>query len=267
MVWRGAERLGLRGRATEGDFSAVCDNLNPVTGGNLTARTLDGRRVGWDFNFNSSKSVGIALELTGDMRILKAHREAVAVAMAQVEEDMLTRVRAGGKDENRPTGNIVAMRVTHRTTRPNEDDKTPDMELHDHVVVFNATFDDVEDKWKAAQIGQIQHDAPYYEALYHNRLAANLRGLGYGIRRKGKAFEIAGISDELIDTFSRRKAAIEKKAGELGIDDAEAKSRLGATTRLSKVDSRIEELSGLLGQQADQGGTAAAYAPERPAFV
>ncbi len=240
---RGAERLGLRGVARAEDFSAVCDNMNPATGGNLTAKTVNGRRVGWDFNFNSSKSVGITLELTGDMGILKAHREAVRYAMAHVEDDMLTRVRTGGKDEDRPTGNIIAMRVTHRTTRPNEDDKIPDMELHDHVVVFNATFDDVEDKCKAAQVGQIQHDAPYYEAIYHNRLAANLRGLGYGIRRKGKGFEISGISDDLVDKYSRRKAAIEKKAAELGIHDAETKSRLGATTRLGKTGSRIDELT------------------------
>jgi conjugative relaxase-like TrwC/TraI family protein len=271
---RGAERLGLTGRARQEDFEALCDNLNPAAGGNLTAKTVDGRRVGWDFNFNSSKSVGIALELTGDMGILKAHRDAVEYAMAHVEDDMLTRVRAKGKDEDRLTGNIVAMRVTHRTTRPNEDDKTPDMELHDHVVVFNATFDDAEDKWKAAQIGQIKHDAPYYEAIYHNRLAANLRGLGYGIRRKGTGFEIAGISDELIGKYSRRKAAIEKKAAELGIHDAEAKARLGATTRLGKIGSRIEELTAywdskltrqerrqlkrLKGQPSYQGDTAGA---------
>ena len=38
------------------------------------------------------------------------------------------------------TGNMIAMRVTHRTTRPNEDDHTPDMSLHDHVFVINASF-------------------------------------------------------------------------------------------------------------------------------
>jgi conjugative relaxase-like TrwC/TraI family protein len=84
---KGAERLGLRGVARQEDFSAVCDNINPATGGNLTAKIVDGRRVGWDFNFNSSKSVGVALELTGDMAILKAHREAVRYAMARTRID------------------------------------------------------------------------------------------------------------------------------------------------------------------------------------
>ena len=240
---KGAERLGLRGIAEQQDFEAVCDNIRPDNGEPLTARTIDGRRVGWDFNFNSSKSVGIALELTGDMDILKAHREAVRYAMENVEDDMACRVRVDGQNEDRVTGNLIAMRVTHRTTRPNQDDQTPDMSLHDHVVTFNATFDDIEDKCKAAQIGQIKHDAPYYEAIYHNRLAANLRELGYGIRRKGKGFEIEGISDELIEKFSRRTAYIEKMAEDLGIVDADVKTKLGATTRLNKLDSRVEELT------------------------
>jgi len=62
---KGASRLGLEGRVEQTDFEAVCDNINPKTGGSLTAMTVDGRRVGWDFNFNASKSVGIAREIIG----------------------------------------------------------------------------------------------------------------------------------------------------------------------------------------------------------
>jgi conjugative relaxase-like TrwC/TraI family protein len=246
---KGAARLGLKGPAAQKDFEALCDNINPATGQALTALTIEGRRIGNDFNFNSSKSVGIARELVGifdpeeGQRIEDAHREAVAHAMGHVERDMACRVRVDGKDEDRVTGNLIALRVTHRTTRPNEDDQTPDMELHDHVVVINATFDDVEDgKCKATQIGDIWSHASYYESLYHNRLAANLQSLGYGIRRKGKGFEIAGVSDELVERFSRRKRAIEKLARALGITTPEGKDKLGATTRLSKDKSRLVEL-------------------------
>ena len=244
----GSGRLGLQGLARQADFEALCDNINPATGRPLTSMTLDGRRVGWDFNFNSSKSVGIARELVSlfdsreGQRIEDAHREAVAYAMRYVENDMQCRVRDAGKNENRTTGNMIAMRVSHRTTRPNEDDQTPDMELHDHVVVINGTWDPKAGKWKAADIGQIWHDASYYEAIYHNQLAANLQGLGYGIRRSGKGFEIEGISDALIDTYSRRKKAIEKQAAALGIYDDRTKDKLGATTRLSKATSRLVDL-------------------------
>ena len=109
------------------------------------------RLVG-DFNFNATKSVSLALELTGDKRVIEAHKEAVRYAMAAIETDMETRVRVGGKNENRTTGNIIGMQVVHRTTRPNKDDQLPDMSLHSHVVMFNATHDPVERKWKAAEI-------------------------------------------------------------------------------------------------------------------
>ena len=41
----------------------------------------------------------------------------------------------------------------------------------------------------------------------------------------------------MIERFSRRKATIEKLAEELGLTSADAKSKLGATSRLSKEDA------------------------------
>lgn len=244
----GAKALGLVGPARREDFEQLCDNLNPLTGEPLTTYTRDGRRVGIDLNFNSTKSVGIARELAGpdnrgDERIEAVHREAVAYAMGFVEADMRGRVRVGGKNEDRITGNMVAFRVTHRDTRISGQDGLPDMSLHDHVVLMNATHDPVEGKWKAAEIAQVKHDAPYYEAIYHNRLASNLRELGYGIRKKDKAFEIEGISDELVRKFSRRRAYIEKVADKLGIATPEGMSKLGATTRLGKVKEQADDLN------------------------
>ena len=210
--------------------------------------TVDGRRVGWDFNFNASKSVGIAREIIGlydpeeGQRIEDAHREAVAYTAAMMEKDIACRVRADGRNENRVTGNGIFMRVTHRTTRPNEDDLRPDPEIHDHLILINATFDDKEGKVKAVQEEPLYQSAPYFEAVYHNRLAANLKALGYGVVRKGKGFEIAGMTAELIDKFSRRSKAIDKKAKELGITSAEAKDKLGATTRLGKGEGMVDDL-------------------------
>jgi conjugative relaxase-like TrwC/TraI family protein len=242
-IGKGAELLGLSGRCDRKDFDALCDNVNPTTGMPLTVVTRDGRRTGWDLNFNAVKSCGIAREILADIRVEDAHREAVKYAIGEVEKDMATRVRVGGQDDDRVTGNLVGMHVVHRTTRPNQDDHLPDMALHSHVVVFNATRDPVENRWKAAQIGGIKHDAPYYEALYHNRLAANLKAIGYGIRRKGKAFEIEGISDEMIRRFSRRTATIEEMAAVLGVKNAASKAKLGATTRLHKVELKEDDLT------------------------
>ena len=244
---KGAEILGLSGTAHSKDFDKLCDNLDPRTGELLRPRAHTDGRVGMDLTFNSTKSVGIARELAGpnnagDGRIEEAHREAVAYVMGILESEVRTRVRVGGKNEDRVTGNTVAYRVTHRDTRINAEDRKPDMELHDHVFVLNCTYDAVESKWKAAQMGQIKHDAPYYEAIYHNRLASNLRDLGYGITRKGKSFEISGISDALVRKFSRRRQYIKAVAEKLGITSAAGMDKLGATTRLGKAKETIEEL-------------------------
>jgi conjugative relaxase-like TrwC/TraI family protein len=246
---KGAETLGLKGATSTDQFDSLADNLDPRTGKSLTTYTKAGRRVGLDMTFNSTKSVGIARELAGkdnagDPRIEEAHREAVKYTMGLVEEDMQGRVRIGGRDDNRVTGNMVAYRVTHRDTRISADDQKPDMSLHDHVFIFNATFDPVEKKWKAAEIGQIKHDAPFYEAIYHSRLASNLKALGYGIRRDAKAFELTGISRETIDKFSRRRQYIQAVAEKLGITNPESKSKLGATTRLGKAKELADDLNG-----------------------
>ncbi|QEH36548.1 Multifunctional conjugation protein TraI [Aquisphaera giovannonii] len=246
---RGAEMLGLQGPANYADFEKLCDNLDPRTGELLRPHARDDGRVGMDLTFNSTKSVGIARELAGagnagDPRIEEAHRDAVRYAMSFVEADMQGRVRVGGKNEDRTTGNMVACRFTHRDTRISADDGRPDMSLHDHVFVLNTTHDPVEGKWKAAQMGQIKHDAPYYEAIYHNRLASNLRELGYGIRRKDKAFEIEGISDDLVKKFSRRREYIKAVAAKLGITTPEGMDKLGATTRLGKAKELADDLNG-----------------------
>lgn len=246
---KGAEMLGLTGEARAEDFDRLADNLHPQTGEQLTTYSRDGRRVGLDMTFNAVKSVSLAREMAGDgnagdARIEEAHREAVGYTVGLIEQDMQARVRAGGKNENRTTGNLVAYRVTHRDTRVNGDDAMPDCQLHDHVFIFNATYDAAEHKWKAAEIGQIKSDAPYYEAVYANRVAGNLKELGYGVERKGKAFEVAGVSQELRDKFSRRSKYINEVAGKLGIVKPESKAKLGATTRLGKTKETSDDLRG-----------------------
>jgi conjugative relaxase-like TrwC/TraI family protein len=65
----GAELLGLEGRVKQEDFFALCDNINPETGQQLTARMKAGRRVLYDFTFDAPKSVTLAYEIGKDERI------------------------------------------------------------------------------------------------------------------------------------------------------------------------------------------------------
>ena len=139
----------------------------------------------------------------------------------------------------------------------------PDPHYHIHAFVFNATYDEVEARWKAGQFGNIKRDAPFYEAAFNARLGKSLVEAGYGIRRTDRSFELASVSRELIEKFSRRTNEIERLAREkypvleakaralvkeTGMDFADAfaqiKSELGALSREKKSAEELVPRSG-----------------------
>lgn len=232
--WRGvaARRLGLEGNVRQADWDALCDNRHPQTGKRLTPRRKTERTVGYDFNFHVPKSVSLLYATTRDERLLDAFRDAVDGTMRALEEEMSTRVRKGGKNENRRTGNLAWGEFVHFTSRPVGG--IPDPHLHAHCFVFNTTWDEQEQSFKAGQFREIKRDAPYFEAMFHSRFAERLTELGLPIERRGKGWELAGVGKPLIDKFSRRTAQIEEMAREKGIENVGAKAELGAKTRERK---------------------------------
>lgn len=241
--WGGlaAERLGLSGQVTKDAFESLCDNSIPGSGDQLTPRTKDQRRVGYDLTWSVPKSVSLAMELGEDPRIAEAFRESVRETMRELEADAETRVRRGGADHNRPTANLLWAEFSHFSARPV--DGIPDPQAHIHTIVFNATWDKEEARWKAADLGRIKTDAPYFQAAQQARLKEKLVGLGYDIERRGGGWEIAGIPEDAIRAFSRRTDEIEKLARERGITNAQQKAELGAQTRQHKLSvASMEDL-------------------------
>lgn len=232
---KGASLLGLEGTVDRFSFERLCDNLDPRTGRPLTAHTRSERTVGYDFTFSVPKSVSLLYAMSGDQDILEAFRAAVDETMREIEAEMKTRVRKGGQDTDRTTGNMVWAEFIHTTSRPV--DGLPDPQLHAHVFALNATYCDQERRWKAGQFRELKRDAPYFQAAFRVRLAGKLQDLGFGVERKRGDFEIAGIPADVLKRFSRRTALIEKVAAERGITDADRKAELGAETREKKGDA------------------------------
>jgi conjugative relaxase-like TrwC/TraI family protein len=232
--WGGkaAKMLGLSGRVDELAFTRLCNNEHPFTGEQLTPRMKSDRRPGYDFNFNCPKSVSLAYAWTKDERILRAFRQAVKDTMEDIERLAATRVRTNGRDEDRQTGNLVWGEFIHLTARP--ENGIPDPHLHAHCYVINTTFDKAENRWKAAQMGEIHDEADAFNGMVTLRLAANLKALGLEIETSAKSFEIAGISRELIESFSKRTQAINAEAIRRGVTDPDEKAKLGALTRENK---------------------------------
>ena len=229
---KGAARLGLEGTVDKVSFDRLCDNLDPRTGDPLTVRTRTERTVGYDFTFSVPKSVSLLYAMSGDQAILDAFRGAVDETMREMEAEMQTRVRKGRQDDNRTTGNMTWAEFIHTTSRPV--DGLPDPQLHAHVFVFNTTWDEEEERWKAGQFRELKRDAPYFQAAFRVRLANRLQDQGFGVQRKRDDFEIGGIPPDVLKRFSRRTAQIEKAAEEKGITDPARKAELGAETREKK---------------------------------
>jgi conjugative relaxase-like TrwC/TraI family protein len=233
-VWGGigAQKLGLAGTVEKQQWEQLCDNRRPDTGDRLTPRNRGDRRGGYDFNFHAPKSLSLLYNLTRDQRLLDAFETAVRETMAEIEQRMQTRVRSGGRDTDRTTGNMVWGHFTHFTSRPVNG--IPDPHLHSHCYVFNATFDNAESRWKAGQFAGIKASAPVYESIFHSRLSGAMTRLGLEVKQTRHSWELAGVEKPTLDKFSRRTALIEKVAREKGIASEAEKAALGASTREKK---------------------------------
>lgn len=243
-VWEGrlAQRLGVSGVVGKDAFFALCENLHPKTGESLTPRQRADRTTGYDINFHAPKSVSLLHVFAGDGHILKAFQDSVHETMLAMEADSKTRVRKGGVSVDRDAGELIWGHFVHQTARP-VDGSVPDPHLHSHCFVFNATWDDVEGRIKAAQFRDIKRDMPYYQAMFHKTLADRLMDLGYAVRRTDKSFEIVGVPHKVTELFSKRTDEIGRIAKEKGITDAKEKSELGARTRAKKQKSHsMDEL-------------------------
>lgn len=231
---KGAERLGLDGMVDKAQFERIVENRHPWEDESLTPRTRADRRVGWDFTFSASKSVSILWALTKDNRILDIVRESVNETLAEIEQDVLTRVHVGKTMHTEKTGNIIAATWLHTTSRPVAGIAMPG--LHVHAWLANATY--FGDRFKAMDISAVKKDGPYYEARFHSRLAQKLKQrFGLSVERQGKKwFEIRGMPREIVERYSERLKQIEQVAREKGIVDAKQKSELGARTREAKTE-------------------------------
>ena len=240
-MWGGkaAERLGLKGRVERRDFVSLAGNKVPGTQKRLTlrknttreekirdketgAKILDpetgqpvtkevsNRRAGYDFTFSVPKSVSLYLAVNDDKVVEELINEALDETMAEIEARMETKVRKGYQQENRVSPNMVYAKFVHSETRPI--DGIPDPHYHIHVFAMNATFDEVEQQWKALETGNTVADRIFFEAHFNHLLATKLRVAGYGIRRTESHFELASVSRELVEKFSRRMKLIEQLA-------------------------------------------------------
>jgi len=109
-----------------------------------------------------------------DQRIIEAHKEASTLALTGTGTVRRHSIRKGGiEDKDRVTGNLVGAAFMHTSSR------ALDPQLHTHFVLFNATWDKTEQRWKALQTSGMFDAVHYGTEVYRNELVKRLQGIGY----------------------------------------------------------------------------------------
>ncbi len=215
----GAEALGLRGVVQKEEFFKVLKGTD-LTGKIALTRNAqktdeENKRVAYtDVTISAPKSVSLISVI--DPRVKDAHRKAVEVTLAELEENYsLTRTGTNGVNQYN-TGSMAIAAFEH------EESRDLDVQLHTHCVIVNATKRK-DGKWGALENRPILQDQKLLDLTYQAHLARELNFLGYETvrsTRKGKnnkeidAVEIVGVSDELIDQNSMRSKQVKKNAEE-----------------------------------------------------
>ncbi|HEY3931444.1 MAG TPA: MobF family relaxase, partial [Verrucomicrobiae bacterium] len=119
------------------------------------------------------------------------------------------RIRKQNQRAHRVTSNVVGAVFRHDTSR------ALDPHLHSHCILFNATRDSVEGRWKALEACEMVTAQKFVRNVYYHELVRSLQNFGYRVQNNPRGdFEIEGVSKELIDRFSKRHREIDEKTKE-----------------------------------------------------
>jgi conjugative relaxase-like TrwC/TraI family protein len=214
-------------------FTCLEKNVHPENGRRLTPQT-NTTRAEWVVNAKTGER---ELQIVGDRRtgmdlpciVPKTLSEVMAEnpgefadalekvcvnanrkAMEFAESLAKTRVRRGGRDEDRRTGNLLYLSVIHRDARP-VGSNVPDPMWHAHNYIFNLTFDQMEKRLKAVQLHDVIKYADTIDAVFLSELERGLSALGIGTERTadGRSFEITSVKGKEI--FCKRRNEILKE--------------------------------------------------------
>ena len=257
---RGAEALGLEGPVDPDVFRAVLEGCVPDgSGRRLGRRTREGgihHRPGRDLTFSAPKSVSLVALIGGDSRVVDAHGRAVTRAL-----DWFERNAAETRMQDQATGRMVraggqkALIATFR----HETSRNLDPALHTHSVLANMLLG-AEGRWRTMANERLYASKMLLGALYRSELAGDLMRLGYRIEKTHAdgRFEIGGVSREVIEAFSSRRAEIEAAMESRGhgatAENQHLARRAALMTRAHKRDVDKEALRGIWAKQASELG-------------
>jgi conjugative relaxase-like TrwC/TraI family protein len=269
--WQGqlAEKYGLVGAIDAQHFARLSEGQNPHTAEQLVKHrkaqeytVADGstvkpveHRAGWDATFSAPKSVSLTALVGGDDRVREAHRQAVTIALTELER--YTQARIGGNHPAETTGKFIVAKFEHDTARPVDGYAAP--QLHTHAVIFNMT-ERADGSTRALQERGFFDTQQFATAVYQSELTFRLRNLGYEIEAgKSGAPDVKGYTAEYLEASSPRRQQIEEAIARSGFSGPEAAQIAAHNTRDRKeihtpaeVLAAHKQIAAEFGNQADR---------------
>lgn len=251
---QGANSLGLTGEVDADDLYNLFDGLYPNGTASLIQRQdhsgKSEHRPGWDLTFSAPKSVSVLWSQCGDQlrsAIQGVQARAVTAALDYLEDtSTFTRRGEGGRDFE-SVGLVCAM-FEHSTSR------ALDPQLHTHALVMNLS---IRDDGTTGTLSSLDLFLSKMSAgaLYRAELAKGLQvDLGLHLHRDGSWFELTDVPRDLMQSFSKRREAIENELAKSGMNSAEAASVVAIQTRQAKGDvSRLDLLDSWKGEGLRHG--------------
>ncbi len=186
--------------------------------------------IATDVTLSAPKSVSVAYSVADEnlrRAIELAHRRAVEAAHIRIRED-LGYSRTGKDGLVRIKAEIAIFAVHQTDARPSSAGAPPMPHLHSHGIITNVA---------ACADGAVRAidfrglDPLAYSTVYQTVLAKELRAAGFKLRQGKYSFEIASISDELVDRFSPRAAEIREAAEMLAVAQGADPDTLSSSER------------------------------------
>nr|WP_232464576.1 MobF family relaxase [Bordetella genomosp. 8] len=243
--WQGkaAAALGLTGEIDSTQFAdAMRGDFGPGIQLPYSVRLDSNARAALDLTFSAPKSVSIQALVGKDPAVLAAHDQAVTRALEFLEAEMvLARRKENGRTSVERTGNAAIAKWRHETSRPSRD-ALADPQLHTHALVMNIT-QRADGSWTAMGNEEIFRSLKLLDAVYQAELATQLEKAGYALRHEGGHFELAHISRQQIEAFSKRSMTIEAELAQIGETRRSASHGVKQTVTLRTRQAKTPEVS------------------------
>jgi len=236
--WTGqqAPGLGLTGEVTTEALEALLSGTHPTTHNTLgrpfaDRTTKTGATIpavaGFDATLSAPKSLSVWWALTGDDGLAVCHDIAVKAVIDTIEKyGATTRVRSNGRRMHLDTNGLTVAVFRQSTSRAD------DPNLHTHVVI-SSKVQTADGRWLALDARMLKKHQRTLGGLYQSVLRAELThryGVAFNEIVSGQA-EIAGISPDVLNAFSKRTEVI----------DAEMTNRLAEFVDRNGRDPSIRE--------------------------